>query len=169
MPRPNLLIVAVALLFGLAILLAVVLTEKAAGGHLEPASTAAATPSTTWLETQPHLGDRFDDLLAAVARAKAAQRAKAKPAAQRVMVGEWPWDAVKNCESPGLGWDANTGNGYEGGLQFHPRTWSAYRPGDFPPRAHMATREQQILVAERVLAEQGWAAWPTCSRKLGLR
>jgi hypothetical protein len=27
----------------------------------------------------------------------------------------------------------------------------------------------QLVVAERVLDEQGWRAWPVCSRKLGLR
>ncbi len=35
--------------------------------------------------------------------------------------------------------------------------------------AHHASREEQIVVAERVLAKQGWGAWPACSRKLGLR
>ena len=34
-------------------------------------------------------------------------------------------------------------------------------------RAHNASREQQIAVAERTLAAQGWNAWPSCSRKAG--
>ena len=58
---------------------------------------------------------------------------------------------------------------YHGGLQFDARTWSAYRPEGFPALASEATREQQIEVAERVLARQGWGAWPACSRRLGLR
>jgi hypothetical protein len=63
-------------------------------------------------------------------------------------------------------WAANTRNGFSGGLQFTPSTWRAYGgQGD----AHTATRAQQITVAERVLADQGWAAWPACSAKLGLR
>ena len=36
------------------------------------------------------------------------------------------------------------------------------------PYAYQASREQQITVAERVLASQGWGAWPACSAKLGL-
>jgi hypothetical protein len=58
---------------------------------------------------------------------------------------------------------------HHGGLQFHPSTWSAYRLDGYPQYAYDATREQQIAVAERVLSAQGWGAWPTCARKLGLR
>jgi hypothetical protein len=32
-----------------------------------------------------------------------------------------------------------------------------------------ATRLDQIKIAERVLAGQGWGAWPACTKKLGLR
>jgi hypothetical protein len=75
------------------------------------------------------------------------------------------WDRLAQCESNG-NWAANTRNGFSGGLQFTPSTWRAYGGhGD----AHTATRAQQITVAERVLADQGWAAWPACSAKLGLR
>lgn len=78
------------------------------------------------------------------------------------------WDKLAVCESSGR-WQINTGNGFYGGLQFHPDTWTGFGGGAFAPRADLATREQQILVAERVLARQGWNAWPECSRKLGLR
>jgi hypothetical protein len=82
------------------------------------------------------------------------------------------WDALARCESRGR-WDAvryvNAELSYYGGLQFAPRTWNAFRPANFPAVASEATREQQILVAERVLAAQGWGAWPSCSRRLGLR
>jgi hypothetical protein len=78
------------------------------------------------------------------------------------------WDKLAECES-GSRWDINTGNGYHGGLQFSPRTWSAFGGKDFAPVAYQASREEQIVVAERVLAEQGWNAWPTCSRKTGVR
>ncbi|HXV93829.1 MAG TPA: transglycosylase family protein [Pseudonocardia sp.] len=77
------------------------------------------------------------------------------------------WDRLAECESGGR-WDIDTGNGYHGGLQFSPRTWTAFGGGEFAPVAHQASREQQIVVAERVLAGQGWRAWPACSRKLGL-
>ena len=75
------------------------------------------------------------------------------------------WDRLAHCESSG-NWSINTGNGYSGGLQFSPRTWKAFGGIGL---AHHASREQQIAVAERVLAKQGWGAWPACSRKLGLR
>ncbi|ODU16968.1 MAG: transglycosylase, partial [Pseudonocardia sp. SCN 72-51] len=68
------------------------------------------------------------------------------------------------CESGG-NWAINTGNGFYGGLQFTLSTWKAYGGSGSPQGA---SREQQIAVAERVLAGQGWGAWPACSRKLGL-
>jgi hypothetical protein len=82
--------------------------------------------------------------------------------------GDGVWDRLAQCESSG-DWQANTGNGYYGGLQFHPRTWRAFKPSGYPALAHKATPKQQIDVAKRVLATQGWNAWPACSRKLGLR
>ena len=78
------------------------------------------------------------------------------------------WDRVAQCESGGR-WNINTGNGYHGGLQFAPRTWSGFGGGQFAPVAHQASRAEQIIVAERVLAKQGWGAWPVCSRKAGAR
>ncbi|AKK10642.1 transglycosylase family protein [Corynebacterium uterequi] len=78
------------------------------------------------------------------------------------------WDSLAQCESGG-NWHINTGNGYHGGLQFHPTTWHAFGGGEFAPTAYQATREQQIIVAERTLAQQGWGAWPACSAKMGLR
>lgn len=76
------------------------------------------------------------------------------------------WDRLARCESGGR-WSAN--GFFDGGLQFHPRTWNAYGGRQYAPSANQATREQQIAVAERVRASQGWRAWPTCSAKLGLR
>jgi pyruvate/2-oxoglutarate dehydrogenase complex dihydrolipoamide acyltransferase (E2) component len=73
------------------------------------------------------------------------------------------WDKVAQCESGG-NWNTNTGNGYYGGLQFSASTWRAYGGSG---SAHNASRAEQIAVAERVLAGQGWGAWPVCSRKAG--
>jgi resuscitation-promoting factor RpfA len=78
------------------------------------------------------------------------------------------WDKLAQCES-GSRWNINTGNGFYGGLQFTPSTWRAFGGKAFAASAHQASREQQIVVAERVLAGQGWNAWPSCSRKMGLR
>ncbi|MCH9641791.1 MAG: transglycosylase family protein, partial [Actinomycetia bacterium] len=75
------------------------------------------------------------------------------------------WDRVAGCESGG-NWSINTGNGYHGGLQFSPSTWSGHGGGEFAPVAHQATREEQIAVAERVLATQGKGAWPSCGGPL---
>ncbi|RDH78922.1 transglycosylase [Mycolicibacterium moriokaense] len=75
------------------------------------------------------------------------------------------WDRVAACESGG-NWAINTGNGYQGGLQFSPGTWSSHGGGEYAPSAHMASKEEQIAVAERVLATQGRGAWPVCGRGL---
>lgn len=77
------------------------------------------------------------------------------------------WDALAQCESGG-DWSIDTGNGYSGGLQFHPQTWLAHGGGEYAPTAGQATREQQIAIAEKVRASQGWGAWPACSAQLGL-
>ncbi|MFO8076053.1 MAG: transglycosylase family protein [Egibacteraceae bacterium] len=81
--------------------------------------------------------------------------------------GPGVWDDLARCESGGR-WAANTGNGYYGGLQFHPQTWAAHGGQAFAPNAHLATRAEQITVAERVRASQGWGAWPHCAQQLGL-
>jgi LysM repeat protein len=75
------------------------------------------------------------------------------------------WDRLAQCESGG-NWGINTGNGYSGGLQFAQGTWAANGGSG---SAASASRAEQIRVAERVRASQGWGAWPACSSKLGLR
>ncbi|GAA4872779.1 transglycosylase family protein [Actinomycetospora straminea] len=76
---------------------------------------------------------------------------------------ETDWDALAQCESGG-DWGINTGNGFGGGLQFTDSTWRAFGGSGQPEDA---SRSEQIRVAERVKAEQGMNAWPTCSRKTG--
>ena len=73
------------------------------------------------------------------------------------------WDAIAKCESGG-NWSTNTGNGYQGGLQFSASTWRAYGGQG---SASSASREEQIAVAERVMAAQGPGAWPVCSKHSG--
>lgn len=77
------------------------------------------------------------------------------------------WDQVANCESGGS-WSANDGNGYYGGLQMSQANWEKYGGLDFAETADQASRNQQIAVAEKVLADQGIAAWPTCGLLAGL-
>jgi cell wall-associated NlpC family hydrolase len=77
------------------------------------------------------------------------------------------WDKVAKCESGG-NWSINTGNGYYGGLQFSQSTWAGFGGGRYAARADLATRAQQITVAEKVLAVQGPGAWPVCGARAGL-
>ncbi|MCC2265802.1 transglycosylase family protein [Streptomyces sp. CT1-17] len=77
------------------------------------------------------------------------------------------WDKVAACESTN-DWDINTGNGYYGGLQFTQSTWEAFGGTRYAPRADLATKDQQIAVAEKVLDGQGPGAWPACSQRAGL-
>ncbi|WAP53995.1 transglycosylase family protein [Streptomyces sp. S465] len=77
------------------------------------------------------------------------------------------WNKVAQCESTSH-WDINTGNGFYGGLQFTQSTWAAYSGTAYAARADLATKDQQIAVAEKVLDAQGPGAWPVCSGKAGL-
>ncbi|WP_168207645.1 SH3 domain-containing protein [Microlunatus elymi] len=80
-------------------------------------------------------------------------------------VSDSTWDQLAMCESSG-NWSINTGNGFYGGLQFTLQTWRGFGGTGMP---NQASRSEQIRVAERILAVQGWGAWPACSSKLGLR
>ncbi|SDJ95291.1 transglycosylase family protein [Streptomyces indicus] len=82
-------------------------------------------------------------------------------------VKAWPWNCLAECESSGR-WSANTGNQYYGGLQFWQPTWVEHGGLKYAPRADLATREEQIKVAEEVLRTQGWDAWPVCSERYRL-
>ncbi|MFI0240697.1 transglycosylase family protein [Streptomyces sp. NPDC016845] len=77
------------------------------------------------------------------------------------------WTCLAECESGGR-WNANTGNSFYGGLQFTQTTWEAYGGLKYAPRADLASRAEQIAVAEKVLDAQGWGAWPACSKRYRL-
>jgi uncharacterized protein YabE (DUF348 family) len=77
------------------------------------------------------------------------------------------WDTIAQCESGG-NWSINTGNGFKGGLQFTDQTWKAFGGGAYASSADKASRAQQIAVAKKVQAAQGWGAWPGCTSKLGI-
>lgn len=102
--------------------------------------------------------------LAAVSVAGLALSATAANAATPTATSASTWDALAQCESGG-NWATNTGNGFSGGLQFTAQTWVAYGGTGSP---ESASRAQQIAVAEKVQAGQGWGAWPACAAKLGL-
>jgi uncharacterized protein YabE (DUF348 family) len=75
------------------------------------------------------------------------------------------WDALAACEAGG-NWAINTGNGFYGGVQFDQNTWKRHGGLRYAPRADLATREEQLAIAEVTRARQGWGAWPVCSVKV---
>ena len=92
---------------------------------------------------------------------------KAKPAAAAgtntgaaapAMMNEAMWDKIAQCESTG-NWSINSGNGYYGGLQFNIQTWIGSGGGAYAPNASLATKAQQIDIANRVYAQRGLQPW----------
>ncbi|WND37159.1 transglycosylase family protein [Streptomyces sp. BB1-1-1] len=77
------------------------------------------------------------------------------------------WDRVAECETGGA-WSQNSGNGYYGGLQLSQDVWERYGGTEYAPSADQASRSQQIRVAEKLHADQGIAAWPTCALLAGM-
>jgi len=102
---------------------------------------------------------------ATVAPAQPAARQASAPA-PAVTSGS-VWDNLARCESGG-NWAINTGNGYYGGLQFNQATWQSNGGTAYASSAHLASRQQQIAIAEKVAAGRGFAPWPACAAKLGL-
>jgi hypothetical protein len=78
------------------------------------------------------------------------------------------WEQLAECESGG-NWSINTGNGFSGGVQFLQSTWLAMGGGEFAPDAYLASKAEQIIVAERLVEVSGWGAWPGCTAKFGWR
>ena len=105
-------------------------------------------------------------------------RSPTAPASTRADGIGFPWIALADCESgdgpkaPGPPYHPNwsyRGGVYEGGVNFHFRTWDSYRDRSDPDCACDASPAVQIRVAKRVLAREGWGAWPSCSRAIGVR
>lgn len=112
-----------------------------------------------------------------VKRKKLSEKVLVEPVAATVRVGTKPgapfvpvgvWDQLAQCEATG-NWAINSGNGFYGGVQFDQNTWDRWGGQEYAPRADLATREEQIAVAKKTQAAQGWGAWPSCSSRLGLR
>ncbi len=78
------------------------------------------------------------------------------------------WDTLAQCESGG-NWATNTGNGLYGGVQLDQGAWLSNGGGAYAPLPSEATREQQIVIAEKVRAAHGFTPWSSCADKLGLR
>ena len=87
---------------------------------------------------------------------------KARPVETGTAPNAAMWDRIAECESGG-NWSINTGNGYYGGLQFDSGTWLGAGGGDYASRADLATRLEQIAVANRVYADRGLSPWGCAS------
>ncbi|WP_432115415.1 transglycosylase family protein [Streptomyces sp. S1] len=126
--------------------------------------TLAPTPAQAQTQTQTRAQTQTQTRAQA---ATAPRTAAASVPAYACAQDQWPWGCVAECESSGR-WHVNTGNGFYGGLQFWQPTWVEHGGLAYAPRADLATRAQQIKVAEEVLRTQGWGAWPVCSKRYGL-
>ncbi|MGC9537826.1 transglycosylase family protein [Streptomyces sp. UG1] len=124
---------------------------------LAAALLTAATPATSHATHAPQ-----------VAPPLPASGPPPKPSSLACARSHWPWGCVAQCESGG-NWHINTGNGHYGGLQFSQRTWEGFGGLKYAPRADLASRKEQITIARKVVAVQGWGAWPHCSRRYGLK
>ncbi|MQS11250.1 LysM peptidoglycan-binding domain-containing protein [Streptomyces kaniharaensis] len=104
--------------------------------------------------------------LCAIAVALTAPTAQAAPPGRDTGTdpGSYDWDRVASCESSG-NWHINTGNGYFGGLQFDKPTWRENGGLDYAPRADLASREQQIAVAQHLADRRGLRPWPVCGAR----
>ncbi|GFG81186.1 resuscitation-promoting factor RpfB [Mycobacterium paragordonae] len=100
---------------------------------------------------------------------EAVVRVGAKPGTEVPPVSDGTiWDSLAGCEAGG-NWAINTGNGFFGGVQFDQGTWEANGGLRYAPRADLATREEQIAIADVTRQRQGWGAWPVCSGRVGAR
>jgi Transglycosylase-like domain len=139
----------------------------------------AADPQTDVVEAAAAANVDPRDLAAAVATVGVAQP-DVTPWSYLRSTGELPplppprppaasiWDLLASCESSG-NWASASNPRYKGGLQQDADFWARYGGLAYADRPDHATRAQQITVAERGQKVQGWAAWPVCSRRLGLR
>lgn len=145
-------------------------TEVVAEDEVRPATAATVARGTKQAPAETTVTPAETTVTPAASTASnSGASAPSKPAAAAPAVsGGSVWDSIAQCESGG-DWSINTGNGFSGGLQFHPQTWTAFGGGEYSPTAAGATREQQIAVGEKVQAAQGWGAWPACTAKLGIR
>jgi resuscitation-promoting factor RpfB len=98
------------------------------------------------------------------AETTAKKRTRVASAPQPKVSNAGVWDRIAECESGG-NWSINTGNGYYGGLQFDIGTWLSNGGGQYAPRADLATRSQQIAIAEKLRAARGFAPWPVCGKR----
>lgn len=132
-------------------------------GH-DPAASAAATGTEAPVDVSPEVVAAAIDRITAIDQSLMVWLTIADCES-----GEW--DAQANPEAGSARWAYGTQQStrFEGGLHFASRTWDAFRDPSMPDHAGEAVPVAQIVVAERVLDDQGWQAWPVCSEKIGVR
>lgn len=122
-------------------------TQVAAAQQAEAERAATATASAT---------ATANAAAAATATALAASARRAKDAV---------WDRLAQCETGGR-WNMR-GARFSGGLGFYNGTWDSFGGREFASNAGLASRDQQIVVAERVRARFGYTGWG-CAPNVGL-
>ncbi len=140
---------------GSKIIKAPVAAKVVIGGKDRPAPKPEPAPATAQSQTPaPETAAPQAAASQAAAPEAAATTGAAAPPASNVGM----WDAIAQCESTG-NWSINSGNGYYGGLQFDVGTWLGAGGGAYGPNASLATKEQQIDIANRVYAQRGLSPW----------
>jgi hypothetical protein len=137
------------------------ITNGCGGSAYCPQDTLPRWQAAYFVARSMELVDRVDTITLAEYREREAQQQQAQRDAERDQM----WEDLAGCES-NHNWQANTGNGYYGGLQFALSSWQSVGGSGYP---HNASRDEQIHRAEILLERQGWGAWPSCSRQLGYR
>ncbi|MFG1807276.1 transglycosylase family protein [Streptomyces sp. NPDC049040] len=148
------------------------MSEKSSCRHFPRRLRAAVLAGLGTAALLPLITQPAEAAQSAPERPAAAHAASGPPAdrparAEAVRPTRSIWDDLAMCESSG-DWHIDTGNSFYGGLQFWQPTWELFGGLKYARRADLATPEQQIAIAERVLRVQGWSAWPVCSKRLGL-
>jgi len=123
------------------------LSEEAAGG-VRAARGAAADPWARAAFAAALRHQQAAALYLAALDAAALEVARREEAARTAI-----WDRLAQCETGG-NWSMR-GDRYSGGVGFYNGTWDAFGGREFAENAGRATREQQIVVAERVRAFNG--------------
>ena len=158
-PRTAALILGAALIAGQALAPAAHGMRRTAVVSLGEVGGTSARPGTARRIVRPHRGLRPRAARSANRIRPRVARAVAVPASGDV------WARLRRCES-GNRYDVNTGNGFYGAYQFHPRTW---RGLGYPGLPHQAPPHVQDEAAQRLQARSGWGQWPVCSRRIGAR
>jgi len=157
-------------------------TDKTESATLLEGTTKTTTKGTDGSKTVTYLYTYLDGKLSATK--VVGSKVVAQAVDEQVVVGTKPkpeepttdteppatgntsaWDRIAECESGG-NWSTNTGNGYYGGLQFSHQTWVAYGGDAYANNAHLASKAQQIAIAEKVRAARGgYGDWPVCGKR----